>query len=181
MILLRCMEALDAFSERIGVAVSWLTTALVLVVCFDVLTRYVFNFSMVWVQELEWHIFSLIFLFGAGYTLKHDQHVRVDLIYDRRSPKAKAAINLLGTLLFLIPFCVVLIWSSQDFVLNSFSVQETSENPGGLPARYLLKSCIPLAAVLLLLQGVSLSIRSGLTLAGKLPLEPGERVDGGDH
>ena len=169
MILLRCMQAIDEFNERVGVAVSWLTTVLVLVVCFDVLTRYVFNFSLVWVQELEWHVFSLIFLFGAAYTLKHDQHVRVDLFYDGRSPKAKAAVNLFGTLVFLLPFCLVLIWGSQDFVINSFNVREISANPGGLPARYFLKACIPIAALLLLMQGISLAIRSWLTIVGKLP------------
>ena len=163
------MRAIDALNEKVGLGVSWMTTALVLVVVFDVLTRYVLNISMVAVQELEWHIFSAIFLLGAAFTLKHDEHVRVDVIYSTRSPRVKAWINLLGCLLCLIPFCALVIWASLDFVQGSFDLGEGSENPGGLPARYVLKACIPVGFVLLLLQGVAEALRSVLTLAGRLP------------
>lgn len=157
---------LDGFSEAVGAGVSWLTTLLVLLVCFDVFTRYLVNYSLVWVQELEWHLFALIFLLGAGYTLKHDKHVRVDILYMKRGPRAQAWINLLGCLLFLFPFCCAVIWASFAFVGDSFGDGEGSPNPGGLPARYVLKACIPIAFFLLMLQGLSLSVRSLVTIHG---------------
>lgn len=151
---------IDALNEQIGRAVSWLTSLLVLVVCYDVLTRYLLQSSSVAVQEMEWHLFALIFLLGAAYTLKHDRHVRVDVFYTRFSPRTRAWVDLLGSLLFLIPFCAVAIWSSQTFVANAYRIGETSPDPGGLPGRYLLKAAIPAGFLLLLLQGLSLAAAS---------------------
>ena len=94
----------EALNERVGTAVSWLTTVLVIVVCYDVFTRYLLKNSLVAVQELQWHLFALIFLIGAAYSLKHDKHVRVDVFYSRFSPRAQAWVNLVGRLLFLLPF-----------------------------------------------------------------------------
>jgi len=96
---------IDALNRGVGYVVAWAACLVVLVVFADVVMRYAFNTSYVFVQEMEWHLFSFIFLIGAGYTLLKDGHVRVDLIYQRLSPKAKAWINFLGVLLFLIPFC----------------------------------------------------------------------------
>ena len=157
------LRVIDALNEFVGNAVSWLTTVMVLVVCYDVLTRYVLKESSVAVQELEWHLFSIIFLIGAAFTLKHDRHVRVDLFYIKFSPRAKAWVDFLGSLFFLIPFALLVIWASQNFVGNSFHMHETSPDPGGLPARYLLKAAIPAGFVLLLLQGLALAIRSLMT------------------
>jgi TRAP-type mannitol/chloroaromatic compound transport system permease small subunit len=154
----------DAVTEGLGKAVSWLTAALVLVVCYDVFTRYVLNDSLVAVQELEWHLFALIFLIGAGYSLKHDKHVRVDVFYSRFSPRAQAWVNVVGCVLFLIPFSALVIWSSQNFVINAFHFGETSPDPGGLPARWILKAAIPLGFFLLLIQGVALAFRSVLCI-----------------
>ena len=154
------VTVVDNLNEKVGKGVSWLTAILVLVVCFDVFTRYVLNKSSIAVPEMEWHLFAVIFLIGAAYTLKHDRHVRVDVLYLKFSAKTKAWINLLGSLIFLIPLTIVVIISSKNFVLNSFRVNETSPDPGGLPARYLLKAAIPLAFLLLLLQGVSLAMKS---------------------
>jgi len=160
-------RTVDAINERVGSAVSWLTTVLVIVVCYDVFTRYLMRNSSVAVQEMEWHLFALIFLLGAAYTLKHDRHVRVDIIYARLSSKGKAWIDLLGSLLFLLPFCIVAIWASQSFVANAFRVMETSPNPGGLPGRFLLKAAIPAGFVLLLLQGLSLAATSLVQILGR--------------
>ncbi|MFQ5640792.1 MAG: TRAP transporter small permease subunit [bacterium] len=154
---------IDSLNEKVGLFVSWLTTVLVLVVCYDVFTRYVLRKSSIAVQELEWHLFAVIFLVGAAYTLKYDRHVRVDVLYVNFSPKTKAWINFLGSLLFLIPFAVLVLWTSKTFVANSFLIQETSPDPGGLPGRFIIKACIPLGFILLLLQGISLAIKSGLT------------------
>ncbi len=151
---------LDAVSEYSGRAVSWLTAAMVAVVCFDVVTRYFLKSSSVAVAELEWHLFAIIFLLGAAYTLKHDRHVRVDVLYTRFSPKQKAWVDLLGCLIFLIPFCLLVFWFSQTFVSNAFTIRETSPDPGGLPARYILKACIPLGFFLVFLQGLSGALKS---------------------
>ena len=154
----------DGLNERVGRVVSWLTAVLVAVVCYDVFTRYLLKNSLVAVQELEWHLFGLIFLLGAAYSLKHDQHVRVDVFYSRFSARKKAWVNLIGSVLFLIPFCIIVIVSSQYFVVSAFHIGETSPDPGGLPARWVLKAAIPLGFVLLLLQGLGLACRSLLAI-----------------
>ncbi len=160
-ILLYLTRAIDGINERIGRAVAWLNTLLVLVVCYDVFTRYLLRRSVVAIQEMEWHLFAVIFLLGAAYTLKYDRHVRVDVLYMKFSPRRRAMVDFLGSLIFLLPFSLLVIWSSRNFVLNSFSIHETSPDPGGLPARYLLKACIPLGFFLVFLQGISLAIESG--------------------
>jgi len=151
-------------NSKIGYYISWFTGLLVLIVSFDVFTRYFLKESSVAVQELEWHVFALIFLIGAAYTLKSDKHVRVDIFYSRLSERKKAWINFIGTLLFLIPFCVVVIYASLDYVTSSFSILESSPNPGGLPARYLLKAVIPISFFFILLQGFSLLLKSLLVI-----------------
>lgn len=161
---IRLAGLIDSLNEVIGCLVSWLTTLLVLVVSYDVVIRYLFRKSSIAVQESEWHLFAVIFLIGAGYTLKHDRHVRVDVIYAKLSEKKQAWVNLLGSLIFLVPFSILIIWTSKDFVINSFLIRETSPDPGGLPARYILKASIPFGFFLLFLQGISLFLKSLLTI-----------------
>lgn len=167
------IRLVDGLNEIIGRGVIWLSSVLVLVVCYDVFTRYILKTSSVAVQELEWHLFALLFLIAAAYSLKHDRHVRVDVFYLKFSERGKAWVDFLGSLIFLVPFCIVTILASQHFVLNSFRIGETSPDPGGLPVRYLLKSAIPAGFFLLMLQALSLSFRSLLTLLGK-PRKSGE-------
>ncbi len=162
----RFIHIIDTMNEKIGSGVAWLTTVMVLIVCYDVFTRYILHSSSVAIQELEWHLFAIIFLMAAAYTLKDDQHVRVDVLYTRFSPKVQAWINLLGSLIFLLPFCILVIWTSWNFVNQSFSMREGSPNPGGLPARYLLKAVIPVSFSFLFLQGLSMIFKSILTLTG---------------
>jgi len=155
----------DRLSEAVGKGTSWLSTLLVVVVCYDVITRYLLQNSSVAVQELQWHLFALLFLFAAAYTLRYDKHVRVDVLYTRFSPRLKAWVNLLGSLLFLIPFCLLVIWSSRKFVSSSYLIGETSPDPGGLPRRWLLKSAIPVSFALLLIQGLAMACRSWLQIS----------------
>ncbi len=155
---------IDKLNEVIGKGISWLTSVLVLVVCFDVFSRYILGKSHVGIQEFQWHVFGLLFLLGAAYSLKYDRHVRVDIVYSRLSTKQKAWINLMGTLLFLIPFSLAVIWASHDFVINSFQLRESSPNPGGLPARYILKAAIPAGFFLLFLQALSMLVQSLQTI-----------------
>ncbi|MGB5979560.1 MAG: TRAP transporter small permease subunit [Cyclobacteriaceae bacterium] len=162
----KIVHGIDRFTEFSGRLISWVSLLLVLVVFYDVVTRYFFNYTTVATIELEWHLFSLIFLLGAGYALKHDRHVRVDMFYTRFSERKKALINLLGGLFFLIPFCAIVIYSTLPFVQNSFYISETSPDPGGLPGRFLIKGAIVAGFVLLLVQAVGETLRSLLTILG---------------
>jgi len=160
-------RGIDTLNTWVGRCVAWASFIVVLVVFTDVVMRYAFKTSYVFVQELEWHLFSFIFLMGAGYTLFRDGHVRVDIIYQRLSPKARAWVNFIGVIFFLIPGCYLVIYTSWHFVCNSFSIMEGSPDPGGIPYRYIIKFCIPAGFVLLLLQGIALGIRSFFTILGK--------------
>lgn len=158
------VNIVNLINENIGKATSWLTTILVVLVCGRVLGRIIWNTEPVWMPELEWHIFSLIFLLAAGYTLKHDKHVRVDLFYANFSTKDKALVNLIGSLIFLIPWCVLIIWVSFDYALGSYKILEGSPNPNGLPFRFIIKFAITVGASLLLLQALALTADSILKL-----------------
>jgi len=165
------MKALSSYirfvnktNEIMGKYFAWLTTVMVLVVVYDVILRYAFNISSVGMQELEWHIFAVSFLMGVPYALLKNEHVRVDLFYSRFSQKQKAWIDFFGTLIFLIPFVLVVIYTSINYVENSILLNESSPDPGGLPMRYILKSFIPLSFFFLLLQGISLLFKSLLTI-----------------
>ena len=164
---------IDTINEWIGRGVAWVTLGLVLVVFVDVVMRYLFKTSFVFTQEMEWHLFAFIFLMGAGYTLLHDGHVRVDIFYQRLSPKARAWINLLGVLLFLIPGCSMIIETSFRFVLTAWSIQEGSPDPGGIPFRFIVKGAIPVGFSFLLLQGISLGLHSVLQIKGHESTEEG--------
>lgn len=138
----------------VGKSVSWLALVLVAVIIVDVLLRYFFSITSAASFELEWHLFAALFMLATAWTLQQDRHVRVDLFYQRFSFKGKAWVNLIGTVFFLLPFCVVAGYESLSFVKASFELGETSPDPGGLPARYLIKSTIPISFLLLGLQGI---------------------------
>ncbi|MEQ9466096.1 MAG: TRAP transporter small permease subunit [Ekhidna sp.] len=154
------MRIIDQAISLIGRATSWLTVLLVLVIVIDVFLRYVFNATSAASFELEWHLFAVIFLLGAAWTLQEDKHVRVDVFYHSFSESKKAWVNLIGTLLLLLPFCAVGFWESLSFVESSYSLGETSPQPGGLPARWIIKSTIPVGFFLLGLQGISLILKA---------------------
>ncbi len=149
----------------------WLTTAMVLIIVYNVFSRYVLQHSITAFTELAWHFYALIFLMGAAYTLKHDGHVRVDLLYHRFSDRKKAWVNLLGALFFLIPVSATIIWYllmspsfERSFVVQSWRFGEGSPDPGGLPARYLIKTAIPIGFFFLILQGIAEIFRNILFL-----------------
>ncbi|MBN1300826.1 MAG: TRAP transporter small permease subunit [Melioribacteraceae bacterium] len=162
------MSVVDLIINKSGKLAAALSTVLVLLVCYDVTARYILKSSDVWIQELEWHIFAFIFLVGAAYTLKDDSHVRVDLLYTKFPVKYKNLVNIAGILFFLIPFAVVIIYASRNFVYSSFTIGESSPDPGGLPARFIVKSIIPISFFLLLLQGFALLIKTFM-ISRKLP------------
>ncbi len=156
----KIIDLIDRLNLWVGKAISWLVVVLVLLIVFDVILRYLFNIGSVANAEMEWHLFGAIILLGLGYAYQQDRHVRVDVFYQRFSPKRKEWVNLIGTLIFLLPFCVVAAYKSWPFVVSSFEIRETSPDPGGLPARYIIKSAIPIGFVLLGLQGIAKMIQS---------------------
>ncbi|QXD16836.1 TRAP transporter small permease subunit [Rhodocaloribacter litoris] len=185
---LRLARGIDRFSERTGRVLYWLTLVMVLIGAYNAVVRYLDRYTGLGLSsnvyiELQWYLFSLVFLLGAAYTLKHDAHVRVDVFYGRLSPRGKAWINLVGTLLFLLPFCGLMLWVSWPSVVNSWAVREMSPDPGGLP-RYPIKTAIPVAFVLIVVQGVAMLIRQVAVLRGtSLPEEEAgpEEIHGGGH
>lgn len=167
------IRTIDAINERIGRFVRWLVLVMVVVGAFNAVARYVgrwlgVNLTSNSLLEGQWYLFSLVFLLGAAYTLKHDGHVRVDVLYSRLSPRARAWIDLVGTVVFLLPFSAFCLWVSWPTVRNSWSVLEGSSDPGGLP-RYPIKSAILVAFVLLILQGLAEAGRRVRQLRGPRP------------
>ncbi len=157
--LLRFSAAIDRMNDRIGAVIQWLTLAMVVVGAANALLRYATRFAGVSLSsnaflDLQWYMFSLVFLLGAAWGLNHGAHVRVDVMYERLSARARAWIDLVGTFLFLIPFSVLMLYVSWPPVRNSWSIRETSPDPGGL-ARYPIKAVILICFALLLLQGIS--------------------------
>ena len=158
--LTKLKQGIDSLTEVCGKLTAWLVLALVLLVGYDVFMRYVFNSGSIALQELEWHLFSIIFLIGAAYTLKHDEHVRLDLLYKSRflSDRHRDWIDAIGAILILLPFCLLIIVSAWPFVSQAYIHNEASPDPGGLPARWLIKTMIPVGFSLLLLQGIAEAI-----------------------
>jgi TRAP-type mannitol/chloroaromatic compound transport system permease small subunit len=168
--LLRLSRAIDALNRTVGRWVSWLTFAMVLVGAFNAVARYFDRaagggLSSNAYVELQWYLFSLVFLLGAPYALRADAHVRVDVLYGRLSARGKAWIDLVGGILFLIPFCLFALVVSWPSVRDSWSVREISPDPGGL-ARWPIKAAVLVAFGLLLLQGLSETIKRAALLRG---------------
>jgi TRAP-type mannitol/chloroaromatic compound transport system permease small subunit len=165
-LLVTFVRSVDALNEVIGRAVSWLTLAMVLITFTVVMLRYVFAIGFVWLQESYVWLHGVVFMVGAGYTLLHNGHVRVDVIYRPASLRYKAVIDLLGSLLLLLPVMVLVFDVSYGYVIDSWIRLEQSREAGGLPGLFLLKSVLLVFTVLLGLQGLSLMAHSLLVLAG---------------
>ncbi|HSM17655.1 MAG TPA: TRAP transporter small permease subunit [Gemmatimonadales bacterium] len=169
-------RTIDRLTDKIGTMVSWLVVLMVLIGAYNAVARYLgrflgANLSSNLYLELQWYLFSVLFLLGAAYALKQDAHVRVDVLLSRLSAKWRAWINILGTVLFLIPFTAFAIWLTWPAVRNSWAVHEASPDPGGLP-RYPLKAVILLGLALLLLQGVAELIKEIAKLRGAMGETP---------
>jgi len=154
------IRVIDNINGSVGNGVKWLTLLLVLITVYDVVMRYIFHAGSVYIQELEWHFFAANFMLAAGWTLLNKGHVRVDIFYARISDKKKAWIDFLGSIIFLLPYCMLVIWAAWPFIADSWSIGEGSSDPGGLPARYLLKTVIPVAFLLLGIQAISEVVKS---------------------
>ncbi|MDA3945837.1 MAG: TRAP transporter small permease subunit [Helicobacteraceae bacterium] len=157
---LKLENSINKTVDKIGNLNAIVMVLMMLNVCYDVIMRYFFNDSKVAFQELEWHLFSFIILIGLAYTLKEDAHVRVDIFYERFQPKSKAIINVIGSVLFIIPFSLLLIYGGYEFAYDSYTMGEISGNPGGLTQRWIVKSFIAIRFILLILATIGFIIRN---------------------
>ena len=168
-------ETLSRFSEWTGRIIAWITVPMVVGTFVIVVLRYVFDFGWIWMQEGVVWLHAAVFMLAAAYTLKRDEHVRVDIFYREMSPRRKAIVNAVGTLLFLLPVCAFLALTSWDYVAVSWSIREGSREAGGLPFPFtsLLKTLIPLTAVMIVVQGIADLLASVALL--RTPERPDDR------
>ncbi len=158
--LLKAEQLFNRFSDAIGSFSAILLLLLVANVFYDVVMRYLFNNVSIGMQELEWHLYSMTFLFGVAYTLKADGHVRVDMIYERLSPKKRAVIDIVGTILLLWPFCFLVAGYGIGFAHEALRINEMSGDPGGLPYRWVIKEMISLSFICVLISSIGFILRA---------------------
>lgn len=156
--LLALSRLIDSLNERVGRFTTWLVLACVLISAANAVARYGFNFSSNAFLEIQWYLYSIVFLCAAGYTLKHNAHVRIDLVSGRLSKRAQAWIDVFGGLFMLLPACAIILWYGWSAFLESWRINEMSGDAGGL-LRWPVKLVVPLAFLLLILQGVSETIK----------------------
>ena len=159
-------DRIDRLNTAVGRGVAWLTLAIVLGQFALVVARYVFGFGSIWLTEGVLYGHATLFLLAAAWTLRVGGHVRVDIFYADAAPPVKAAVDFLGALLLLLPFTLVVLMFSAPYAARSWAILERSQEVGGLPLVFLLKTLIPLFAVLLALQGVAQAIRAAQILTG---------------
>ncbi len=160
----RIVSGIDSFTDRSGRLLAWLALAMALVTACVVVMRYGFNLGSIMAQEAVTYMHACLFMLGAAYALKSSAHVRVDIFYRNFSPRTKAWVDSLGGIVFLLPLCAFILLSSWNYVAESWAIRETSAEPGGIPAVFLLKSLIPLMAVNLFLQGLAETLRCAARL-----------------
>jgi TRAP-type mannitol/chloroaromatic compound transport system permease small subunit len=158
--LLKLEKFFDRFSDVMGWIAGVLNLLMLVNVFYDAIMRYFFNRGSIAMQEMEWHLFAMVFLFGIAYALKEDGHVRVDILYDRFSPRWKAVVNIAGTLLLLLPLSVLVIEGSVWYVTEAFTSGEISGDPGGLTHRWLIKLVIPASFVFLIVSATGFVIHN---------------------
>jgi TRAP-type mannitol/chloroaromatic compound transport system permease small subunit len=158
--LLRLEQLFDRFSDVMGWIAGALNLVMLLNVFYDAIMRYFFSSGSIALQEMEWHLFAMVFLFGIAYALKEDGHVRVDVLYERFSPRWKAIVNIGGTVLLLLPLSVMVVEGSVWYVQEAFNSGEVSGDPGGLPYRWLIKLVIPASFVFLIVSATGFVIHN---------------------
>ena len=157
----------EGITENIGKAVSWLILVMTLVTIWDVSLRYLFKSGSVAIQNLEWYLFGINFLLAAAMNFNNNSNARIDIFYNFFNKRTKAIIDIVGNLIFLLPFSLCVIWWSIPFVQSSWSVREASLDPGGLPCIYLMKAVIPVAFVLILIGAISNIAKNILIIMGQ--------------
>lgn len=155
---------IDALTEFSGKFLAWLSLLMATLTTLVVILRYGFNIGSITSQEAVIYMHGSLFMLGAAYTLKADAHVRVDIFYQRFSKRTRAWVNSIGGIVFLIPLCVFIFGISWNYVAESWAIRETSPEPGGIPAVFVLKTLLPVMALNLLLQGTAETLRNALVL-----------------
>jgi len=170
--LLSVSRGIDALNERVGKAVIWLVLLMTIISAGNAVMRYTINYSSNGLLEIQWYLFAVIFLFSAGYTLLRNEHVRIDVVAGRFSPRGQAWIDIFGTLLFLMPMAILIMYLSWPIFMNAWNSGEMSSNPGGL-IRWPARLMIPVGFLLLVLQGFSELIKRFAFLKGLIanPME----------
>jgi TRAP-type mannitol/chloroaromatic compound transport system permease small subunit len=158
--LIKLESYFDLVISWVSKITSLLLMLMILNVFFDVIMRYFFHNSSVGMQEMEWHLFSVVILYGVGVALKDDGHVRVDFLYEKYSLKSKAVVNIFGTVFFLLPLTLLVTFGSIDFVVDAFKLGEISGDPGGLTHRWIIKSMIPTAMIFLIFSAIGYVIKN---------------------
>jgi len=161
------VKTIDAFTQRVGHTVAWLLILLVLVQGLVVVLRYGFSWGSIALQDSVTYLHAICFMLGAAFTLQVDRHVRVDVLYRSMSLKQQALVNAVGSVLFLMPVCLFMLWASHDYVVQAWIIKERSADSGGLAGVYLLKTLIPLLAMSLFAQALAELARSILILTGR--------------
>lgn len=154
------VDKLAAFSLATGKIISWMTLLMVVTTFIVVILRYVFDIGWIWMQESIMYLHAWVFMLGAAYTLQCEGHVRVDVFYRRMGQRGQAWVNLLGSLLLLLPMCVFIGWASWEYVNDAWSVHEASPEAGGLPWVYVLKTALIAMPALIILQGIAQTLQS---------------------
>ncbi|MEW6266069.1 MAG: TRAP transporter small permease subunit [Thermodesulfobacteriota bacterium] len=168
----RFCRFIDSFVERLGRLIAWLNVLLILNIMVQVVLRYVFGRGLIWLEELQWHFYAVLIMFGISYTLIDDGHIRLDLLHQRLSPRTKEWVEMLGIVILLLPLICVIFYYSLDFVGTAWRLGERSESPLGLPGRWLIKSVIPISLTVLVLSALSrLGRAAGVLFKHKQPLE----------
>ncbi|SCA55104.1 Tripartite ATP-independent periplasmic transporter, DctQ component [Candidatus Terasakiella magnetica] len=170
------MRAIDGLNQTVGKTVAWLAVIMVVTQFSVVVMRYVFGIGSIMMQESVVYMHSFLFMVGAGYTLLHNGHVRVDVFYREASIRNKAIIDLFGVVFLLLPVCLLIFTSSWDYVIDSWAIFEGSKETSGIHALFILKSIILVFCVLLALQGIAMALRSFLILKGALVPEEDHEV-----
>jgi TRAP-type mannitol/chloroaromatic compound transport system permease small subunit len=168
--LLKISQAIDWVNDRLGVAASWMVLGACLISAANAMSRYAFDLSSNAYLEIQWYLFAAIVMLGASYTLRMNEHVRVDIVYTHLSERGKEWLDLIGTALFLVPSMLVIAWYSIPFFLQSWEVQEISGNAGGL-IRWPVKILVPIGFTLVAIQGVSEIIKRAAALRGYVRYE----------
>ena len=161
------VKRVDEINDYVGRVISWLTLLMIVITFAVVILRYVFSLGWVWMQESYVWLHGIIFMTGAGYTLLHNGHVRVDIFYRSASVRYRAFIDLLGAVFLLAPMITIVFLGSWDYVIKSWAGLEESREAGGLPGLFVLKTFLWIFCCLLTLQGMSFSARSILVIKGK--------------
>ena len=166
--LLRLSRLIDWINERVGRAVMWLVLVAVVISAGNALVRKLFNTSSNALLEIQWYLFAAIFMLAAGYTFLRNEHVRIDILTSRLSPRGQNIVDVIGILFFLLPMAVLILWLSWPIVVNSVQSGEMSQNPGGL-IRWPVKMLLPAGLALLVLQAISELIKRIAFLTGHGP------------